>query len=380
MIRLEKISVTILFLALGWGISAQESFDLTKWPEGKTPEQIGMRITNKYLSLPHSHWGKYRKKANRITYPDVCTWLGGLWFAEATHNEDLLTRLEERFLPLYSDEKHLLPTPDHVDNNVFGAVPLELYLQGKGKPYLELGLYYADTQWAVPADVKPEQKDYADKGYSWQTRIWLDDMFMITMIQTQAYRATGDRTYIDRAAKEMVLYLDEIQLKNGLFHHSPDAPFAWGRGNGWMAVGMAELLRALPDDHPHKARIMQGYLKMMATLLTYQAEDGMWRQLIDDKDSWKETSGTAMFTYALIRGVKYGWLDKKSYGIAARKGWLALTTYLNDEDNLTEVCEGTNIGFDRAHYMNRPRIEGDLHGQAPFLWCAAALLGTNVNF
>ncbi|MEY2997592.1 MAG: hypothetical protein RIQ82_973 [Bacteroidota bacterium] len=345
-----------------------------KWPKGKSPKEIGSRIVNRYLSSPHSHWGKYRKAANRITYPDVCTWLGGLWFAEATHNRDLLTRLEERFLPLYGDERHLLPAPDHVDNNVFGAVPLELYLQGKGKPYLELGLYYADTQWAVPADVKPEQKDYADKGYSWQTRIWIDDMFMITAVQAQAYRATGDLKYIDRAAKEMVLYLDEIQLENGLFHHSPDAPFAWGRGNGWMAVGMAELLRALPDNHPHKARIMQGYLKMMATLLTYQAEDGMWRQLIDDKDSWKETSGTAMFTYALIRGVKYGWLDEKSYGMAARKGWLALTNYFNEEDNLTEVCEGTNIGFDRAHYMNRPRIEGDLHGQAPFLWCAAALL------
>jgi hypothetical protein len=115
-----------------------EPYDLKEWPVGKSPEEIGLRITNKYLSLPHSHWGKYRKKANRITYPDVCTWLGGLWFAEATNNEYLLNRLEERFLPLYGDEKHMLPTPDHVDNNVFGAVPLELYLQGKCKPYLEL--------------------------------------------------------------------------------------------------------------------------------------------------------------------------------------------------------------------------------------------------
>jgi rhamnogalacturonyl hydrolase YesR len=92
-----------------------------------------------------------------------------------------------------------------VDNNVFGAVPLELYLQGKGKPYLKLGLFYADTQWQVPANAKPEEKAYADKGYTWQTRIWIDDMFMITAVQAQAYRATGDRKYVDRAAKEMVL-------------------------------------------------------------------------------------------------------------------------------------------------------------------------------
>ena len=351
-----------------------------KWPNDKSPEEIGLRIVHKYLSSPHSHWGKYRKAANRITYPDVCTWLGGLWFSRAIGSEDLGNQLEERFLPLFVEESHLLPKPNHVDNNVFGAVPLELYLQGKGNPYLQLGLNYADTQWKVPSDVTTMQKDYADKGYSWQTRIWIDDMFMITALQTQAYRATGNMTYIDRAAKQMVLYLDEIQLQNGLFHHSPEAPFVWGRGNGWMAAGMAQLLKILPQDNPHREDIMKGYLNMMTTLLLYQAEDGMWRQLIDDKDSWKETSGTAMFTYALIVGVKNGWLDEKSSGVAARKGWLALTSYFNDEDNLTEVCEGTNVADNSKHYLNRPRVVGDLHGQAPFLWCAAALLDVNDKF
>ena len=125
-----------------------------------------------------------------------------------------------------------MPKPNHVDNNVFGSVPLELYLQGKAKPYLKLGQYYADTQWEVPAEVTEQAKAYAEKGYSWQTHIWIDDMFMITAVQTQAYRATGNVKYINRVASQMVLYLDKIQLKNGLFHHSPDVPFSWGRGNG----------------------------------------------------------------------------------------------------------------------------------------------------
>jgi rhamnogalacturonyl hydrolase YesR len=47
------------------------------------------------------------------------------------------------------------------------------------------------------------------------------------------------------------------------------------------------------------------------------------RQLVDDEASWKETSASAMFTYAMIVGVKNGWLDKVTYGKAARKGWLA---------------------------------------------------------
>lgn len=85
----------------------------------------------------------------------------------------------------------------------------------------------------------------------------------------------------------------------------------------------------------------------MNTLLENQDADGMWHQLIDEPASYKETSGTAMFTYAMLVGVKRGWLDKKIYEPAAMKGWLALISYLNTDDELTNVCEGTNIKNDK---------------------------------
>src|SRR5262249_36944355 len=146
-----------------------------------------------------------------------------------------------------------------------------------------------------------------------QTRFWIDDMFMITTVETLAYRATGDAKYIDRAALEMVAYLDTLQQPNGLFYHAPDAPFFWGRGNGWMAAGTSELLRSLPENHPQREHIMEGYRRMMAALLKYQGDDGMWRQIIDHPESWPESSGSGMFTFALITGVKQGWLDEKTY-------------------------------------------------------------------
>lgn len=354
----------------------QENYSLTDWPEGFTPQETGLRLAEKYLATPHKSSGDVSSEElpSQIVYSEVCTWLGSLWFADVTDNPDLLARLEERFIPLGGDKRHLLPPANHVDNNVFGSVPFELFLQTGHDNYKYIGLYYADTQWTLPDDAEPEEKAFADRGYTWQTRIWIDDMFMITAVQSQAFRATGDRKYIDRAAREMILYLDTIQLENGLFYHSPTAHFAWGRGNGWMAAGMTEILRAMPGDHPDRARIMEGYHKMMATLLEHQAEDGMWRQVIDDPEFWKETSSTAMFTYAMITGVKNGWLDEQVYGAAARKAWLSLIGYINAEDNVTEICEGTGTSSDRNHYMNRKRNTGDFHGQAPMLWCAAALL------
>lgn len=371
----------ILFLLAGAclmvsPLQAQE-YNLTKFPKGSTPLEAGNRIANKFIVTPHTRFGNPRaeKAPNYITYPDACAWLGALWFGKVTKNEPLLDKLKDRFEPLFSTDQKMLPRMNHVDHNVVGAVPLEIYIQKKGdQRYYDLGMRYADTQWEVPADATPEQKAYADKGYSWQTRIWIDDMFMITTIQSQAYRATGDRKYIDRAAREMAMYLKEIQRPNGLFYHSPEAPFFWARGNGWMAAGMAQLLSILPKDNPDRTTIMEAYKKMMDTLRQNQDPDGMWHQLIDEPASYKETSGTAMFTYAMIMGVKHGWLDKKEYGAAARKGWLALVTYINEDDEITNVCEGTNIRNDKNHYMNRKQITGDLHAHAPLLWCAVALL------
>ena len=358
-------------------LQAQE-YNLTKFPKGSTPLEVGNRIANKFIVTPHTRFGNPRaeKAPNYITYPDACAWLGALWFGKVTKNEPLLDKLKDRFEPLFSTEQKMLPRMNHVDHNVVGAVPLELYIQKKGdQRYYDLGMRYADTQWEAPVDATPEQKAYADKGYSWQTRIWIDDMFMITTIQSQAYRATCDRKYIDRAAREMAMYLKKIQRPNGLFYHSPEAPFFWARGNGWMAAGMAQLLSILPKDNSDRTTIMEAYKKMMNTLKQNQDPDGMWHQLIDEPASYKETSGTAMFTYAMIVGVKHGWLDKKEYGTAARKGWLALVTYINENDEITNVCEGTNIKNDKNHYMNRKQITGDLHAHAPLLWCAVALLG-----
>ena len=122
---------------------------------------------------------------------------------------------------------------------------------------------------------------------------------------------------------------------------------------------------------------------MMSSLLKYQSEGGLWRQLLDEPESWLETSGTGMFTYAMVTGVKRGWLDEKTYGPAAHKAWLALIAELDGDNNLKNVCVGTNKAFQEVgadldkqleFYLARPRMTGDLHGQAPILWTAAELL------
>jgi len=137
---------------------------------------------------------------------------------------------------------------------------------------------------------------------------------------------------------------------------------------------MAEMLRTLPDNHPQRARILKGYRLMMSALLKYQGKDGMWRELIDHDDAWPESSSSAMFSFAMITGVKNGWLDGATYGPAARKAWISVAGYIDQNNDITSVCEGTGKKNDLDYYYMRKRRTGDFHGQAPVLWVASALL------
>jgi unsaturated rhamnogalacturonyl hydrolase len=381
--RFTRCVLAIVLAALGIGgavRAAADPADLNSWPAGSSPQEIGRRVTERFIASPHPNFG-LAQPTPFIIYPEVCAWYGALTFARLAGDRDLTEELVQRFEPLFGPEANLIPKPTHVDLTVFGTVPLELFIQTQDPRYLKIGRDLADRQWDQPIDLTalaPDVRVVAQEamraGLTSQTRYWIDDMYMITIVQTQAYRATGDKVYIDRAAKEMAAYLDRLQQPNGLFFHAPDVPFFWGRGNGWFAAGMAELLRSLPADHPERARILAGYREMMASLLRYQDDRGMWHQLIDHPEAWPETSCTGMFAFAMITGVKSGWLDAPTYGPAARKAWLGLISYLNANGDIRDVCEGTNKKNDLQYYLDRGRKVGDMHGQAPVLWCASALL------
>lgn len=278
-----------------------------------------------------------------------------------------------------NEEAKMIPEPLNVDYAVIGIIPLEVYNQTKDERFLKIGMFPADEQFKTLspegyARLEPAARVWYSYGLSWHTRFWIDDMYMITALQSQAYLATQNPKYIDRTAREMIVYLDTLQTSNGLFYHAGDVPFYWGRGNGWLAAGMTELLGALPQNNIYRPQIMTGYKNMMQTLLKYLDQNGMWHQLLDDPEAWPETSGTAMFTFAFITGVKNGWLDENIFGQSARKAWIALCSYLDKYSDLREICEGTNKKNDRQYYLDRKRITGDLHGQAPMIWCANALV------
>jgi rhamnogalacturonyl hydrolase YesR len=328
------------------------------WPANCDPRAVGEKVCANFLPRKI-----YCNTDGYIVYPEVSAAFGALRFADVAGDKALEQKLIDRYAMILTPEGgKVVSTERHVDFHVFGVLPLEIYLLNGDKRYRDFGIHMADDQWENP---RPD-------GLAQETRWWVDDCFMIGSLQIQAYRATHDPKYADRLATELAAYLDKLQQPNGLFFHADVSPHYWGRGNGWFAAALAEVLSSLPPDHPKYARLMDGYKKMMAALKMYQAPSGLWRQLVDNPQAWDETSCTGMFTYAMIVGVKHGWLDA-SYGGAARRGWIGLCGKIDADGNVRDVCVGTNQKDDVNWYLNRPRATGDLHGQAPVLWCAWAL-------
>ena len=328
---------------------------LRDWPATAAPADVSRRIAATFLAGTPEDPRHYKV---------ACTWYGALALASALDDHALIDALAQRYAPFRGDHDALLAGPGHVDHNVFGIVPLEIALR-----------------------IADHQRERIDA----HRRLAIDDMYMITALQVQAWRVSGDAVHLDFAADTMVDYLDVLQQDDGLFVHHPDFRHRWARGNGWVAAGMTDLLRELPAGHPNRGAIHTGYTRMMRALLAHQIKDGddagLWRQVIDSNDprNWAETSGSAMFAYALVTGVRSGWLDADAYGPAARAAWLALTARLTPHGELREISmwaykpashpEGPDYaGDEENYYFQRPRLTGDGHGQAPMLWTAAALL------
>ena len=331
------------------------------WPADKSPQLIGAMVTEDLLN--RKEFMMYiSDHCTAVHYAEACAGFGAARLAGLLGDQSTLEKLSERYMRVI--DENYPNTKNHVDANVYGILPLELFMQTHDSVFFRQGIELADGQWENPDE----------NGLTNQTRFWIDDIWMIGSLQVQAYRATGDPVYLDRAALEIDAYLKKLQQSNGLFYHGENAPFFWGRGNGWVAAGLAELISELPETNPHYASILDGYLKMMHALLKYQVKNGMWRQLIDHPEAWEETSSTAMFGYAITVGVKKGLLDKETFEPACQKAWLALTKYINHRGRIENVCVGTGQSTDVTYYIERPSITGDLHGQAPVLWFAYALL------
>ena len=218
------------------------------------------------------------------------------------------------------------------------------------------------------------------------TALWIDDAYMSIPFLAQMGKMTGEKKYFDDAAQQVIgMSARLFDPSKGLFDHSwfanmeEDARFFWGRGDGWALVAMAELLTVMPETHPDRPKVMEIFKRAARGAVETQSGTGLWHQLLDRTDSYLETSASAMFTFAIARGVNRGWLPV-SYAPVAQTGWRAIEQRVRPDGQIEGICVGTTAAYDAVYYYNRPTALNAMQGYGPTLMAGAEVLTMIRNF
>lgn len=203
--------------------------------------------------------------------------------------------------------------------------------------------------------------------------VWVDDMFMGIpfLMQAGLYAGTPEqrKLFFDDAASQVLDFTKHVWDKEArLYMHAnfsqrPRVKLPhWSRANGWAIWAMTEVLMALPKDHPGYKSILDQYRDFVNSLIRFQSPEGFWHNVIDRQDSPVEVSGTAIFTMAMARGVRLGWLDRKKFTPIVEKGWNAVASEIDNDGTVHKICVGTMCSEDVNYYMTRPFFDDDTHG------------------
>ncbi len=326
-------------------------------------DALARRVARPPLDIARVLAGKY-PAASSISYIPALAWTSTLRLASLAGDEALRAKVHAQVQPWLSGDKPLFGDRIQLTSVAGTMVFAEIAKSDPGNP--------AARRLALEgADAALRRKDDGLPQYG---QGWTDDMFMTAAILARTSAMPDRGGDLDAAARLLVAYAARLQQPDGIFHHAIDGPAAWGRGNGFAAFGLMETLTAMSAEHPSRASLLDIYRRQMRGLTSWQAPDGMWRQIIDRPGAYREETATAMILTAMARGVRRGWIDR-SYAPAVERAWRALSAHIVEDGTLVDVCTGTGAGPDARYYYDRPAIEGaDDRGGAMALVAAMEML------
>lgn len=237
----------------------------------------------------------------------------------------------------------------NADDMCVAQAYLDMYAKYKKEEMLAPTL--ARAEWVIAR--KPEGNIDITKGKSdrWW---WCDALYMAPAVYSRLYALTGNADFMKFAHNEFVatynhLYDKDEKLfyRDGNYLDKKEAngrKVFWGRGNGWVLGGLAEILKTLPEkDKKYRPYYLALFREMSERIAGLQSDDGFWRTSLLDTETYPdpETSGTGLFVYALAYGINQGYLPKEKFLPVVTKGWKALVASVDTEG---KVCWVQPVG------------------------------------
>lgn len=266
----------------------------------------------------------------------------------------------------------------HADDVCVSQTYIDMYMKYKEDKMLLPTL--ARIDWVVNNPSNGGMDIDYSQPLSYERWSWCDALFMAPAVYTRLYTLTGNRKYMifsDAEFKATYNHLydkeEKLFFRDSRYFNQKEAngqKVFWGRGNGWVIGGLAEILKTLPvDDTEYRPFYLQLFKEISERLAGLQSKDGFWHASLLDPDSYPspETSATGFIVYGLAYGVNQGYLPADKYLPVIEKGWVALCSAVESDGKLGWVQP---VGADPRKVTKEMT---ELYGTGAFLMAACEI-------
>lgn len=289
----------------------------------------------------------------------------------------------------------------NIDNVNAGKTLFDLYKLTKKEKYRKA----IDTIYSqVKNQPRTKMSNFWHKKI-YPNQVWLDGLYMGQPFYMQyEVEYNNCQNCMDSYNQFINVYNVLRDKKTGLYYHGYDesremfwadketglSKNFWLRALGWFAMALIDTIDVMPNNMENeKNKLAEIYKELIDSMIKFQDKSGMWYQVVDkgnEPKNYLETSGSAIFAYAIMKSVRMGILDKAyfQYGEKAFNG--ICEKYLSEKDGelqLGGICLVAGLGGDDRrdgsfeYYMSEPVVENEAKGIAPLILAYIEIMHKN---
>ena len=229
----------------------------------------------------------------------------------------------------------------------------------------------------------------------YEHQMWLDGLFTGTTFYARYAAWKPEPEAWSDIAQQFLIVDNHTRKANGLNHHGWDesrqmawsdpetgcSAETWGRAEGWYVMALVDVLELMPEDQPERPELVAILNRVMEALMAVRdKETHLWFQVPDKGDeegNYLESTCSAMYCYAMAKGVRIGVLDKayKKEAQQVLEGLKAHKIVTNEDGTLSliDCCAVAGLGGNPFrdgtydYYIHERIRKDDPKGVAPLI-------------
>lgn len=284
---------------------------------------------------------------------------GLLKYWDITGDENAKSIIEDWFSDRFAEG-----TPSKNINTVSPFLTLAYMYERTGKrsylPYLDVW-----AEWLMKDIPKTEENGFQHIVFNSvnEQQLW-DDTLMMSVLPLAKIGLLMDKPhYVEEAKRQFMLHIKYLaDRETGLWFHGWTfkgkhnfANALWARGNCWITIAIPEFIELLdlPAHDGLRMFLIETLESQVKALVKTQHQNGLWHTIIDDKESYLESSAAAGFAYGILKAIRKGYLSEQ-YSETAIKAIKAVLDNIDEQGELKQVSFGTPVFDTLQGYKDIP--------------------------